>query len=235
MVRRQRAAIPATVERTSTRARIIEAALETLRDQGFGATSARSIARRGEFNQALIFYHFGSVPDLLLATLAEIAGKRLVEYRAAVAGVTSLASAIDVARRQYASDVDSGHITVLAELIAGASSMPELGPELVRCMEPWITFAEQTIGDLVRSTVIEPLIPPRDAATALVALYLGIELLEHLDPDAKVSSHLFRLGTRLASVLEPLMSESTTPSRRTPRGRRPQHVVITGPSKERAK
>ena len=52
---------------SATRSRIIEAALQTVREEGFAETTARAIARHGGFNQALIFYHFGSVDALLVA------------------------------------------------------------------------------------------------------------------------------------------------------------------------
>src|SRR5438874_2502405 len=50
-----------------TKNRIVEAALAVLKRQGYAGASARSIAAEGRFNQALIFYHFGSVRNLLLA------------------------------------------------------------------------------------------------------------------------------------------------------------------------
>ena len=68
-----------------TRARIVEAAVATLRTAGFAGASARAIAAAGGFNQALIFYHFGSLDDLLLAALDATAAARLARYEAAVA------------------------------------------------------------------------------------------------------------------------------------------------------
>src|ERR671919_781582 len=50
-----------------TRARIVTAALQALRADGIAGISARAIARHGGFNQALIFYHFGSLEGLLVA------------------------------------------------------------------------------------------------------------------------------------------------------------------------
>lgn len=50
----------------STKGRIMDAAIETLKSEGITGTSARAIAHRGDFNQALIFYHFGSVNNLLI-------------------------------------------------------------------------------------------------------------------------------------------------------------------------
>ena len=44
---------------------ILTATLETLRDEGFAGATSRAIARRAGCNQALIFYHFGSLESLL--------------------------------------------------------------------------------------------------------------------------------------------------------------------------
>src|SRR3712207_4123161 len=75
----------ATPSRTSagdvTRARIVEAALQTIREEGVVGTSARAIARAGGFNQALIFYHFGSVQDVLLAAVERISEARMARYQ----------------------------------------------------------------------------------------------------------------------------------------------------------
>jgi len=209
-------------ERQTTRERIIAAAIASLREEGFAGTSARSIARHGDFNQALIFYHFGSVPDLLVTTLETVAEARLQAYRKDVARVSDLGQAVELARRNYRRDLDEGHITVLTELIAGASSMPELGPELVRCVEPWIAFATETIARLLQGTMLERVVRPRDIASTLVALYLGMELLDHLDLQARVSTQLFGVAYRLAKTVEPLLRTDA------PRVKsRPQRIAIT--------
>jgi hypothetical protein len=51
---------------TGTKARIAEAALETVKARGFASARARDIARTGGFNQALLLYHFGGVHNALL-------------------------------------------------------------------------------------------------------------------------------------------------------------------------
>ncbi|HET9050583.1 MAG TPA: TetR/AcrR family transcriptional regulator [Candidatus Dormibacteraeota bacterium] len=211
----------------STRARIVAATAAALREEGFAGTSARSIARHGGFNQSLIFYHFGGLTDLLVATLEELGAQRLQEYSAAMAGVPDIATAVAVAKGHYEADVRTGHITVLAELIAGASSVPELGPELVRCTAPWLGLAEETIGRLLRGTAAETLVPPRDAAVALLVVYLGMELLDHLDPDAHVGAPLFDIAERLLAVAGPLLRPRPAPHGSA--ARTPRRVVIDGP------
>src|SRR3982075_261149 len=65
---------------SGTKLQIAEAALETLKANGFAGASARAIAHTGGFNQALIFYHFGSVQNALLAALDLISERRLADY-----------------------------------------------------------------------------------------------------------------------------------------------------------
>lgn len=206
----------------STRERIIAAAVQTLREEGFAGTSARSIARHGDFNQALIFYHFGSLLDLHVAVLETLSAERLAEYRAVIAGVPDLRAALATARRQYAADVRDGHITVLVELVAGASSAPQLGPEIVRCLEPWIEFAEESIARFLDGTPLAPLIPAREAARALVAIYVGMELLDHLDPDTDTADPLFSVAERMLAAVEPFLGARP----RVAGTGRPRRVVI---------
>ncbi|MFN2581557.1 MAG: TetR/AcrR family transcriptional regulator [Candidatus Dormibacteria bacterium] len=184
----------------------MSATITSLREEGFAGTSARSIARHGRFNQALIFYHYGSVLDAMVAALERVSAERLDQYRDAVDTANDLSQALAVAQKQYAVDVKEGHITVLAELVAGASSVPELGPEMVRCLEPWTRFAQETIRRLIAGTALDTVIPPAQAARAIVAVYLGMELLDHLDPAAKAADDLFEVARQLVRAARPLLA-----------------------------
>src|SRR4051794_35552634 len=111
---------------SATRARLVEAALQSLQEEGFAGTTARSIAARAGANQALVFYHFGGVDGLLLAALDASAAERLGRYRAALASAPTTHEKIDAARRLYREDVDGGHVTVIAELLGASLARPEL-------------------------------------------------------------------------------------------------------------
>jgi AcrR family transcriptional regulator len=189
----------------ATRQRIVSAAIETLKEQGFAGASARAIAQRGGFNQALIFYHFGGVNGALLAALDRTSAERMERYRSAVDGVRSLPELVAVAAEIYREDLDSGHIKVLAELIAGCSSVPGLGPQVVARVEPWVAFAEEAVRRVVVGSVVEQLIPVPDLAYGIVALYLGVELLAHLDAGKAQAEGLLATAARLAELLGGLL------------------------------
>src|ERR1039457_2161841 len=107
---------------SGTKLRIAEAALETLKTKGFAAASAREIAAAGGFNQALIFYHFGSIEKLLLSALELVSARRMGAYRVVFEQAQSLPELASLAREVYAEDLENGYVTVLGEMAAAAAS-----------------------------------------------------------------------------------------------------------------
>jgi AcrR family transcriptional regulator len=188
----------------ATKAKIIDAALETLRTAGIAGASARAIGRAGGFNQALIFYHFGSVRELLIAALDRTSAERMAAYRAAAEEAGDLVALTGVAGRIYREDLASGHVKVMVELIAGASSDPALAPEIVERMQPWIRFAREEVERIGAGSPLAALVPPEDAAYAIVAIFLGLEMLSHLEGDTARTERLFELANALASMVTDL-------------------------------
>ena len=183
-----------------TKDRIVEATLTVLKSSGYAGASARAIAAEGGFNQALIFYHFGSVREVLLAALDRTSAVRMTAYREAAAAAPDVPALVEVAGTIYREDLASGHITVLAELIAGASADPELGPEIVTRIAPWIDLAREQIERVTSGSPLGQLVPADDAAYAIVAQFLGLEMLTHLDRSTDRAERLFRLAASFVGV-----------------------------------
>jgi AcrR family transcriptional regulator len=193
---------------SGTKARLVEAALESLKRDGFAGSSARSIARRGGFNQALVFYHYGSVTNLLLAALDETSRRRMERYEGALDSAGTPADLLRIAREVYLEDLESGHITVLAEMLAGSLTNPELGPEITARMEPWIDFAERAVNKAVEGTPFAGLLPARDIAFAVVAFYIGADLLTVLDGDRARVERLFQMADLVLPFAQGLLGGS---------------------------
>jgi AcrR family transcriptional regulator len=185
-----------------TRERIVEAAIETLKTEGFAGASARAIARTGGFNQALVFYHFGSVNELLLAALDATSQTRMARYRDAVDGVENLGDLFRVATEIYAEDLDAGHIKVLAELMAASTTFPQLRTEIVASVEPWVRFTEEALTRHMEGSPFAQFLAPKDVAYAIVALYLGMEMLANLDDNRDRADAIFATGARFAALFE---------------------------------
>jgi AcrR family transcriptional regulator len=187
---------------SGTKLQIAEAALETLKANGFAGSSARAIAHIGGFNQALIFYHFGSVQNALLAALDLVSERRLAVYGPAFEKARSASELGRLARAIYDEDLERGYITALGEMVSGGVSDPLLGAEVAARIEPWISMVEGKLEQLLRDSPLRALVSPGDLAFGIVSLYFGVDMLSHLQRDHSRAESLFDLATRLATLLE---------------------------------
>jgi len=186
---------------SDTRRALVDAAITTLKTEGFIGASARTIASRAGCNPGLVFYHFGSVAGLLLAALDSVSAARRERYTAAASKITSAADLVTVAAAIYQEDLDAGHVRVLVEMIAGAMSDPDLGVEVAARIAPWTEFARQAITSALGDSPLAALLPTADAAHGIVALYLGLEMLTQLDGNRAPATALFDHAGRLAALL----------------------------------
>jgi AcrR family transcriptional regulator len=193
-----------------TRRVLVDAAITTLKEDGFTGASARAIAERAGSNQGLIFYHFGSVANLLLAALDSVSAERLARYGVAVNSAGSLRHLVDAATGIFREDLDAGYVTVLAEMIAGASATPGLGAEVAARIGSWTQFTERAIAETLRDSPLGALLPASDVAYGIVALYLGLEMLSHLEGDRAPAMALFTHAARIAGLLSTLTGDQTT-------------------------
>jgi AcrR family transcriptional regulator len=187
-----------------TRRQIAESALEALRTVGFAGATSRTIARLGGFNQALIFYHYGNLENLLLAALDLTSEERMARYRDAVDNACTLEELMRVVRRIYHEDRDSGHVAVISQLVAGSIARPELAKGVLERVEPWIDFCEHAIRKVVAGSPLEDALPIRDLAYGAVAFYLGANLLTHLG-GAEQTDALLERAEALAPIVATLL------------------------------
>jgi AcrR family transcriptional regulator len=209
-----------------TRLRIIAAALDTLGAEGITGASARAIARRGDFNQALIFYHFGSVEGLLLAAALSDSDRRAAAYETSFAKVNSLAELIAVAREVHAHEQAQGSTKVLAQLLAGASASTELADGVLAAMQPWLRLVESAVTRVLEGTALAPLVPADQIAFAIASMFLGMELLAGLDRTGDRAEAFFT-GTEALAVPISAMLGAT---RAAPPAERPARAGIIAPS-----
>jgi AcrR family transcriptional regulator len=187
-----------------TRDALVEAAIDVLRESGFASASARRIAQRAGCNQALVFYHFGSVNDLLVAALEEVSARRMAAYRELLDRQGTLGDLIAAARTVFEADLDAGHVTVLTEMISGAQSVPGLGERVAACLAPWRDFAAAAVRSVLAASPVAALLPAEEAAHAVVAAILGLEMLASLDGDRAAALALFDRARVVGDVLDRL-------------------------------
>lgn len=181
---------------------LVGAAIDALREAGFAGASAREIASRAGCSQALVFYHFGTVTDLLLAALDEVSTRRMAAYRAAADQATSVTGLVDSAREIFLADLDAGYVRVLVEMITATHSVPGLGEQVAQRLAPWREFAQAAVRHALRRSPLARVLPPAEVAHAVVAGFLGLELLASLDGDRAAALAVFDRARSLARLMD---------------------------------
>ena len=187
-------------QKPDTKTRILDAAMETLHTRGFSGATARAIADVGGFNQALIFYHFGSVNDLLLAAVDRLSDAQRARYRERIEGISTLSELVSAAEDLLPQDVEDGSMTVLAQMLSSSLESPEQRDALKLRFEPWIELLEDAVGRVSTGTPYEKLIPRAELARMMLGMFMGMSMFTELDELSGDSSNLFG-GMRLMAML----------------------------------
>ena len=191
-----------------TRERLVEACRSCLRTDGIAGLSARAVARHGDLNQALIFYHFGSVEGLLQATAREDSERRAALYADRLAGVDSLARLIAVGREIHNEETKRGSTTVLTQLLAGSVSSPELRESVLAGMDPWVALVEDALSRVISGTSLAQAVPTADIAFAISTLFLGMEFMAGLHEDASRVDSLFTSLDAVGAFVDALLPKN---------------------------
>ena len=167
----------------ATRAKLLEGALRTLVEQGIAKTSARTIAATAGVNQALVFYHFGSVDELLAAACRHGAEQRVARHRERLAAIGSLAELLAFGREVHVEERAQGHVAVLGQLLAGAQTHPRLAPATAAGLDLWITEIEGVLRRVLSASPLGEFADAGGLARAVAASFVGLELYEGVDPE----------------------------------------------------
>ena len=204
------------------RARIVDAALQSLVREGYANTSARTIAAMGNFSPALVFYHFGSVDALLLAALDYVSSERLSRYRRRLDGVQTIGDLAAGMQELYVEDQRDGYLTAVQEIVGAMAFDRRLGAEILLRMQPWVDFAESLADGILATSPLRGLIDPAVVGTAAIALYMGLEIVARMrGGDAGGSEALMATLTQAAPFIDALIG-----ARRKHRAHRPTRVVL---------
>jgi AcrR family transcriptional regulator len=196
---------PADSRSVDTRRKLMDGAIETLQARGIAGTSARAIAATSGVNQALIFYHFGSVEDLVDIACREATAERVTLYRPRFATAGSLRELLQIGREIRQTERDSGGSVALAQVLAGAQQDMRLAATARDALAMWIAEVEAALGRIIARTPIADLADPAGLAQGVAAAFIGIVLYGGVNP-AGASSALdtFEQLAVLSDVIDDL-------------------------------
>jgi AcrR family transcriptional regulator len=201
------ASAPTRLERrdratAETRAAIVEAARNALLTDGNAALSTRRVADLAGVPLSQIHYHFGSKRQLILAVLAA-ENDRLLERQAEMyAAPEPLWVRWDRACDFLETDLESGYVRILQEMIAAGWSDPELAASVREIIGGWFRLlADVARTEVERGGDLGPFSP--DEVAALMGLpFLGAEgliLLGVSEAELPSRSALRKVGEVLRS------------------------------------
>lgn len=185
-----------------TKQELVAAAIGGLIEDGYGGTTARSIATRANCNQAAIYYHFGGIDQLLLAALEVSSQSRLERYKERITGDRTLSELLELLEQLYEQDRESGHLGVLTELVGGITASPGLREGIELTTAPWLEFVEGRIQHAAQSVPFGAIMPAADIADVIFSLVIGVELRNKVDGNVERSGRLFRLAKLAGALVE---------------------------------
>lgn len=192
----------------TTKDRLLVAAAAALAEDGVAGVSARTVASRAQVNQALVFYHFGSVSALLEAAVRRSVDLALASYRDRLADISTLAELLTVGRALHETERRSGNVAQMAQVMAGAMRDETLAEAGRYAMDRWSAEVEHVLARVLPSSPLQGLVDPAGLARTVAAGFIGLELYDAVDPESAEAAlaSLDTLGALVSAfdVLPPL-------------------------------
>ena len=160
----------------STRALLLAAAADLLREEGYAATSTRAVADRAGARLSLVHYHFGSKRGLLLAVFDDLTERLLQRQRAMFNDGRPFAEQWRSACDYLHEDIDSGYVRILWELWAAGLADPELAERWRATQRGWRELVEARLERLQTERGVELPMRPRALAALIGSLFEGTEV-----------------------------------------------------------
>jgi AcrR family transcriptional regulator len=184
----------------STRALLLTAATDLLREEGYAATSTRAVADRAGARLSLVHYHFGSKRGLLLAVLEDLTERLLDRQRAMFNDGRPFAEQWRTACDHLREDIDSGYVRILWELWAAGLADPELAKCWRTTQRGWRELIEARLERLQTERGVELPMLPRALAALICNLFEGAETEILADVPEDEAPHLEALEACAALI-----------------------------------
>lgn len=179
---------PALDRAGDTKIRLLDAARQVICDRGLAAASARAIGARAGINQALVFYHFGTVAELIEAASNRAVDHAIEHYRAALDGAASLEELLTIARDLKEREHAVGNVAFMAQMLSGAGHDPVIARAARYAMSAWTGQVHTALDRVLGETVIADLVDTAGLAYLVSAAFIGLELYGAIDPQAATAA-----------------------------------------------
>ena len=197
------------------RAKLIAATEQLIRDEGYGAATARRIAEQVGLKHQAIFYYFGSHDDLLVEVYRKVAGEHRERLLAALAAPTPLTAVWEAIR-------DPEMVRLTLEFFALANHNSKVRDEVAKTTEEIRKLECEGMMVHLRERGIDPRMSPQtvsiisNATARLLAqeASLGIEF-GHAEIEQLIESSFraFEAAGDTTDELQPLVDVMGKPAK----------------------
>jgi AcrR family transcriptional regulator len=200
------APLPDRRDRGATRATILAAARGAFLQEGYARLSTRRVAELADVPLSQIHYHFGSKRQLILAVLAAENERLLERQRTMFDAAEPLWVRWELACDFLDSDIESGYVRILQEMIAAGWSDSEVAATVREMIGGWY----RVLADVARREEERGVrlggFTPDEVAALMGTPFLGAEeliLLGVTESTLPMRSALRKVGLLLRQVAEP--------------------------------
>lgn len=189
-----------------TRTAIIDATVAALAQHGFSGTSARAVAERAEVAAGGVFYHFGSMDELMAEVFSTCLDRRIARLRAAVeVPKAELATAFTQAVREEFAHPES---RALLELVVGAIDSPVLAARVRDGLGRSFGFTREVVETLLGDSPLAAVLPLDLVAQVAASAFFGLAVTELVGAEVDLDGMTVLVNT----LLQLTMTGNTTSS-----------------------
>lgn len=165
-----------TPKSEETKRRLVRATIASIEADGLAKVSARSIADRAGLAQGLIFYHFGSVVDLIGAACLAATQERVDRYAEQFDAVDTFTGLVDLATRVRREEREAGNVAILGQALAAAQTDPAMAEVSGTALDLWTDQVREVTQRVLVGSPFAELIAADELAHLVSSAFIGIEL-----------------------------------------------------------
>lgn len=165
-----------------TQLRLLAAAREVACAEGVAGASARKISGAAGVNQALVFYHFETVNELIAASSNFYVDEALDQYREALRQARTLTDLLEIADGVRSQEGQKGNAAFMAQILAAADQDSAIGGAARYALDSWTAQIADALERITAPTPVSGLVDARGLAPLLTAAFVGLELYDGANP-----------------------------------------------------
>ena len=154
----------------------MRATIDTIGADGIAKVSARTVAERAGLAQGLVFYHFGSVTELIGAACVTATRERVERYGAEFDAVDTFGGLVELAARVRREEREAGSVAILGQALAAAQTDPAMAEVSGAALGIWTERVHEVTRRVLVGSPFSEVIGAEELAHLVSSAFIGIEL-----------------------------------------------------------